>query len=425
MVARITAGIRSYSPAALLYLVAAFMIGFALDGGVFSVLFNLYLARIGYDTELIGLVNGIAQLTFAVSSFPVGMLGARFGVRRMLVAGLILMIVGMLALPMADLLPDVIRVGWLIAGEVVLYIGLALYFVNSSPFLVAVVKPEQRSQVFGIQSTVFAFSAFAGGLVGGFLPGLFARLLASDLSSPIPYRYPLLIAGFGLLLSLGAIIAARDGDESVADAAATSEQDQGGHPSLVLPSAILVVIAMMGLVRMFQVSGLAATSSFFNLYLDQQLQIPTDQIGTIAAFSRLLAAPVGLMTPWLARRLGGFGVVFGSTLVTGIAILPIAFIPHWSAAGASLFAVVALSSIRYASSMVYFFELVPIKQRATVSGMTEMSAGISFTLIAFAGGYIIKYVSYQALFLFGAALSIIGALVFWFYFRQFERKQAS
>ena len=59
-----------------------------------------------------------------------------------------------------------------------------------------------------------------------------------------------------------------------------------------------------------------------------------------------------------------------ASIGTALSILPIAFIPHWGAAGLSFIGVVGLSWIRYASSMVYFLELVPPRRRATVSGVT-------------------------------------------------------
>jgi predicted MFS family arabinose efflux permease len=90
-----------------------------------------------------------------------------------------------------------------------------------------------------------------------------------------------------------------------------------------------------------------------------------------------------------------------------------------------LIGILSVSSIRYTSSLVYFLELVPPERRATVSGVTEMSAGLSFTVIAFAGGYIITSFGYQALFLFGALLTMAGAGLFWWYYQRFQRPASS
>lgn len=224
-----------------------------------------------------------------------------------------------------------------------------------------------------------------------------------------------------MLPALLAIRAIRADHSTLDEAATAAHAAHDARFQLLAPSVIMTAIAMMGVVRMFQVSGLAATTSFFNVYLDRSLAVPTAQIGTIAAFGRLLAAPAALATPFLTRRFGNFWTVIISTLMTAVAILPMALVHHWAAAGLTLVGVVALSSIRYSSSLVYFLELVPPERRATVSGVTEMAAGVSFTLITFAGGYIITLFGYQQLFILGACMSLIGAWWFWWYFRRFPR----
>ena len=62
-----------------------YLAGVALQGpgwGIFSVLFNLYLLRLGYGPRFVGLVSGAAMLTLALGSLPAGALGRRWGSRR-------------------------------------------------------------------------------------------------------------------------------------------------------------------------------------------------------------------------------------------------------------------------------------------------------------------------------------------------------
>jgi predicted MFS family arabinose efflux permease len=163
---------------------------------------------------------------------------------------------------------------------------------------------------------------------------------------------------------------------------------------------------------------LAALTTFFNVYLDSELLLPTAQIGAIIACARLLGVPAALATSALTARFGNRAVVIGASIGTALSILPVALIPHWGAAGLSFVGVVGLSWIRYAASTVYFLELVPPSRRATVSGVTEMAAGITFTVLTFGGGYAIALFGYRSLFLAGAVLTGISALVFWLAFRR-------
>ena len=73
--------LRNSSRNARLYFITASLIGFTLEG-VHALLFNLYLLRLGYGPEFIGLVNGIGMCAFAISSLPAGRLTQRWGCRR-------------------------------------------------------------------------------------------------------------------------------------------------------------------------------------------------------------------------------------------------------------------------------------------------------------------------------------------------------
>ena len=401
------------TPAVARYFVAVALVGFAIDGGIYSVLLNLFLVRLGYGPEAIGLINAAGTLTFALASLPAGVIGARWGSRPIMLVGLGLLAAGSLLLPLADTLATEWRLAWLLINVSVLYLGLALYFVNTAPYVMESIRPEQRTHIFSFQTALLALAAFLGSLIGGFLPLAFAGLLGSSAGQPAPYRYALLIAGLAVLPAMLAIHSARPAAiaRQAAPAAAAAAASPRTRP-------LIGLLAMIAIVRVLQVSGLAVTITFFNVYLDSALLVSTARIGLLIALGRLLGIPAALATATLTARYGNRGVVIGASIGTALSILPIALIPHWGAAGISLIGVVGLSGIRYPAAMVYFMELAPPAQRATVSGLTEMAAGICFTAMTFGGGYIIAAFGYRSLFLLGAALTGLSALVFWRSFRE-------
>jgi len=412
MAVRYVQGLRKLSPTIALYFATIALVGFAIDGGVYAVLLNLFLLRMGYGTEAIGLINAAGTLTFALSSLPAGLLGERWGSRRMLLIGLGLLFAGSVLLPFADTLAPAWQLGWLVVSTIVLYLGLAIYFVNSAPFVMGVVDAAQRNRVFSLQTALLSLASFVGSLVGGFLPSIIALGLGVSAAQPAPYRYALILAALALLPAMLAIRAAPH---------TTVRHEEVPVAASIAPpqaaSAIFGLLAMIALVRLLQVAGLAATTTFFNVYLDTALLMPTAQIGAIIAFGRLLGVPAALATAGLTARFGNRGVVIGASLGTAISMLPLALIPHWGAAGLSFIGVIGLSWIRYAASVVYFLELVPPRRRATVSGVTEMAAGICFTAMTFGGGYMIALLGYRSLFLASATITGLSALVFWLCFR--------
>ena len=104
------------SPDARRHLLNAAVFGITLDGGIATVLLNLYVLRLGFGPEFVGLMNAIGMFVFALSSFPGGRLGERFGLRRVMLTGIALCLVGSALGPASEALPDMLRPFVIIAG---------------------------------------------------------------------------------------------------------------------------------------------------------------------------------------------------------------------------------------------------------------------------------------------------------------------
>ena len=195
-----------------IFLAIEALIGFTLDGGVFAVLFNIFLLRIGYGPEFVGIVNSSGLLAFALISLPVGLWGRRWGIKRMIQYGLCTMFVGGTLLPLAELLASPWQEAGLIVGYVAIMSGVAAVFVNGTPFLMGSVAGGDRNRVFSLQTALISLAAFAGSLIGGRLPLFFADLWGLTTDYPQVYRYPLLLAGILMLPALGLMLMAEDVD---------------------------------------------------------------------------------------------------------------------------------------------------------------------------------------------------------------------
>ena len=121
--------------------------------GMYSVLFNLYLLRLGYDPAAIGEINAIGRMGFALVGIPAGLLGVRFGSRPLLIVGEIIIVIGVL-----------------------------------TPLF-----------------------AVAGSFTGGFLPGVTAEYLGITDAHPASYRYPLILAGVLFVFPLPLVLATHYG----------------------------------------------------------------------------------------------------------------------------------------------------------------------------------------------------------------------
>jgi MFS family permease len=406
----------------LLYLAATALLGLSFDGGVFTVLFNLYLLRLDFGPEFIGHVAAAGLLAFSLASLAAGSMGERWGYRAMMVLGLVMIVAGGTLLPLGEMLPA----HWLAASIFSLYIlmftGLGLYFVNAVPYVMSISRDHERNQAFSMQTALLALAAFTGSLAGGFFPRLFAGWFGLSIQDPAAYRYPLVLAAAMLLPSIWILFRIR---RPTAEAQLETPVPVEEHPTNAVPvtpsrfglySPVIITLLLLSIVRFFQVSGSATVYTFFNVYMDTTLTVPTAQIGLLAAFARLIGVFAALSTPLLITRWGAPRTVLMASLVGTISILPLALFPFWAAAGLGYIGVVALSSMRFPAFMIFSMALVPPNWRGTLAGFGEFSGGLSFTALAFVGGSMAEAYGFGTLFMLGGALTLVGTLLFYLWF---------
>jgi MFS family permease len=398
--------VRHFNRDVRLYLLSRTMVGFGYFG-FYSVLFNLYLLRLGYGPGFVGLVNATGFLTNALFSLPAGALGRRWGSRRAIIRGMGLMLVAIALPPLTHSLPAQLRAGWLLVTYALSWLGGALYIVNGPPFLMGAASQEDRNHAFSVQVALSRLAAFIGSLIAGLLPGLFSTILHVPLDQPALYGYPLFVVPLFYGLGLLALLSTRGvrGDQP------QEAEAQAGRAPYGL-------IALIGLVMMLQVAGEWAARVFSNVYLDAGLHTPTVLIGTIFAAAQLLSVPAALAMPLLARRWGTGHTVLLASIGVACSLLPLALIPHWAAGGLGFIGMSVMASILLSAFSVFHQEVVPVHWRTVASGARSMAMGVSSSAMAYGGGYIIGAVGYRSLFLIAAALTACGTLLFWVAFRR-------
>jgi MFS family permease len=388
-----------------LFLLSAGLVGLTVLGGIFGVLFNLFILRLGYGTEFVGLVNATGLLAFAAPALLAGWLGSRWGARPTLILGLAITAAGYGLLALTDLLPVDIRAAWLLTTNVIGALGSAIYIVNTGPFLAELTQPADRAHALSAQVAVWPLAGFVGSLIGGSMPGLLAPLLAVAPTDPATYRYTMLLAAILVLPSIYALLQTRvqpveRRDQALAEAPA--------------PVGFIILVALS---IALQVGAEGVAMTFFNVYLDRALNVPTAQIGLLLAFARLASVPAALLTPSLINRWGTrrtFIVASGGIV---LCVLPLALIPHWLAAEAGFLGLIAMAAIGRSAMTTYQMDMVPPRWRSMMSASATTGVGLSWSSLSLAGGYAIASVGYPVIFLSGAACTIVGVLIYTFFVR--------
>lgn len=99
-----------------LFLLTSALVGLTVFGGISAVLMNLYLLRLGYGPEFIGVFIASGNIAFAAACLPAGALGARLGSRTVMVIGLTAASLGGVATALSELIPEGARAAWLIGS---------------------------------------------------------------------------------------------------------------------------------------------------------------------------------------------------------------------------------------------------------------------------------------------------------------------
>jgi MFS family permease len=402
--------LRLFSRDFRLFLVAAVLVGFTWDG-VRAVLMNLWLLRLGYGPEVVGLVNAVGAVGFATLCLPAGALGTRWGSRNMLIAGIGLMATGSGLLPLAEVLAGDWRMGCLLVASLLVHLGLSLYMVNGLPFMMGVTGPRDRNHAFSVHLALLPLAAFVGSLVAGMLPALFAGLLGVPVTDPAAYRFPLWLGALLLMPGVFVLLQTRSGTGQKAWASAAGVPDSpAGRP----PYALFLMIAVIMALRF---AGRGSVYTFFNVYLDDALAVPTTLVGALLAGAQLLSVPAALMAPLLVGRWGNPRVIFWGMIGLAVTILPLALIPHWTAAGLGFISATAFFVVSAGPLRVFSQELVAPRWQATMASAFMMGPGISYAAVSLVGGFAIVSVGYRTLFGVSALLVFASGLLFWYWFR--------
>jgi MFS family permease len=370
--------------------------------GIQQLLKVLYVLRLGYGLEYVGLFSATGAIAYMTMSIPSGMLSNRFGTRTVMLAGGMVTVMGMAFLPLTEFVPGWARLAWPIISQFILTGGWSMFNVNMVPTLMTLTTPQNRNQAYALTSMLRGLGTFVGAISGGLLPGLFVYLLSQSLADPAPYRWSLWVgAGLGLV-GLGPLLRV-----SSVKGVVTSDYQQGGGSFPTLPLLLIMIYVY------FSHGAWATCQAFCNAYLDTELRLSAASIGLISGLGQFAAILAPLFNPRLAARYSNGWILMTSTLGTGLSLLPLALLPHWTAAGLGSLGVIALAAAWMPAFQVYQMELVSSRWRSLAYGIVSMGMGFTFASISLIGGYVAAEWGYRSLFLLGVGMCLVGAVLMW------------
>ncbi len=386
-----------------LYIVAFGCIAFGYFG-VLGVLFNLYLVRLGYGPEVIGLLVGGGQLIWGISALPAGMVGARIGSRDGILWGMRIMAVTMLLLMCAEFLPASMKIQWITLFWMGAWIGSALLIVNGTPYLMEVSALENRRSAFALQQAAMGLFGFAGSLAAGVLPANIAGISGLGLESPTVYWVALWLTP--LAYCVGLVVMQR-----TQPLPAIVQVERSGYEAK-MP---WVLFGFIGLLVFLQTTGEGSVRAFFNVYLDTTLAVPITQIGIVMGIGQFLPILSSLAAPLLMERLGNARTMMLAGVMAALFMLVLAYFTNWMAASLGYIGFLLVLPIGGIARNLFSQEIVAVHWRTTMSAVFTMGIALGWSSAAGLGGYLITGFGYTALFIIGAVTAATAVVILWIY----------
>ena len=396
--------LRPFNRSVHLWLSVFAVVGFTYFG-VQAVLFNLYLLRLGFEPQFIGLLIGSGQVVFAVTALPSGEFGRRVGVRGALIAGLMLLGLAFALLLCVEALPRSAWVAWLLIWWALTWVGAALVNVNSVPYAMSLAG-DSAPRAFAAQSAVIGLTSFAGSLVGAALLGVVADWTGTSTAAPAPYRIVMWLIPVAFAASSGAMLAAKPAPGVMPSLAISGS----GRPPFRL-------FVLLGVVVLLFTAGEGTLRAFFNVYLDTRLAVSPAQIGVTMGLAQLLPVAASLAVPGMVARFGTAGTLTLASLVAAGGLFVLGAVPLLPLAGAGYMVAMSMVAVHGATRNVFSQQIVGAPWRTTTAAILTVGMGLGWASSAAVGGLLLAAVDFSGLFYLTGALVAVAAIATWGYQR--------
>lgn len=365
--------------------------------GIQAVLLNLYLLRLGYDTQFIGALIGFGQLIWALMALPAGAFGRRFGARRALYLWHGLHGLGFVIVLCAEFFPREFLSPAIVFGWMVFWIGGAFGGANGAPFMVRSAPRSALNLVFSTQVIMFSIMGFMGSIVAGILPSALTSLMGASASDPAPFRAGLSLTAVCHFVCVLILTRLRDQPDESGSAAASAV----GRPTALL--------LFWGVLMFLITSSEGSVRSLFNVYLDRQLRMPTADIGVLFGIAQFFSILGAFAAPVLLRRLGAPRMILYATAASGglLILLAAAQLP-WVASVAYVAIMLVLASST-AARTIMSQELVTGQWRIVIAGVGTVGLGLGWASSSAIGGALVNAFGFDAFFAIAAGLALVAA----------------
>ncbi|MCL5985397.1 MAG: MFS transporter [Actinobacteria bacterium] len=402
--------ITLFNKNARILLLNIFLMGTGMS--VFSVLFNLYLLRMGYGEDQIGIYQMSIGASIAMLAIPSGYIIDRFGFKRPMIIASVITVLAVIF--QASFYPIIaIVVFTFVYGGCV-----SLLMVADNPFMMENSTRNERAHLFSISFALMMLTGFFGGLLGGYLPGLIAKTTNLNSDDYLSYRYSLYIS---ILFVVASVIPFFFIEEKGRGNPSCHRLIDRFRISKIKNKRLFARLLIPNVLIGF---GAGLIVPFINVYLKNQVNASTSAIGLIFSLTSVLTGLMSFGVPILTKKFGKINTVvftqlFSLPFLIGITLS--SFLPIVA------FFVLARSVIMNLSTPAmsnFSMESVASDEKGLFSGFSGLAWNGTWAISNIAAGFIMARISYLIPYYICAVLYFLAAILYFLFFRKSEEREA-
>lgn len=339
--------------------------------GFLSVVLALYLIDSGFNDVLMGLLFTLTLVGDAGISLLLTTTADRFGRRRTLIIGAILMMLSGVAFiltsnPLLLIIAAIIGVISPSGNEIGPFLPV------EQAMLSQLVSKERRTAVFAWYGLAGSLATAFGALAGGFL----AKLLQSGGMSPLD-SYRVVLLGYALIGGMLALVftgLSRECEAARSAAPSVKSNRIGLHKS----RGVIFKLSMLFSLDAF--AGGFVLQSFIAYWFHVRFGADEAALGSIFFWANLLAGFSALLAVPIAKKIGLIRTMVFTHLPSNVLLILVPLMPNFPLAIGMLLLRFSISQMDVPTRQAYTMAVVDPDERSAAAGITGIARSVGASL---------------------------------------------
>ena len=338
--------------------------------GFLSVVLALYLSAAGLTGRQIGLLFTFTLAGDAVISLWLTTSADRFGRKRTLLVGALLM-VGAGAVFLVSRNPIILGIAAIIGVISPSGNEIGPFLSVEQAALTQMLPGGKRTQAFAWYALAGSLATATGALVGGWLA---QGLQAGGWSVLASYRFVLAGYALGGLVLIGIFF-------SLSTAVEVAPTDQGEKKVILgLHRSRSVVMRLSALFAMDAFAGALLVQSMMAYWFHIKYGVDTGLLGSVFFGANILAGISALLAARIAKRFGLINTMVFTHIPSNILLILVPLMPNLPLAIAVLLARFSISQMDVPTRQSYTMAVVASDERSAASGVTTIARSVGAAL---------------------------------------------